>query len=104
MKVWLITSRFCGYVFLAQLELLKQQHPNIMAKTIQEKGIFSKVHFIVYVFVICLLAHFLVLGHHYRGIVMVVLEADVGSALQQQPHCVHLTSATGAVQGCVPTV
>lgn len=58
----------------------------------------------VYVFVICLLAHFLVLGHHYRGIVMVVLEADVGSALQQQPHCVHLTSATGAVQGCVPTV
>lgn len=76
-----------------------------MAKTIQEKWTFSKVRFIVYVFVIChLLAHFLVLGHHHRGIVMVVFEADVSSALQQQPHCVHLTSATGAVQGCVPAV
>lgn len=50
------------------------------------------------------LAHSLVLGHHHRGVVVVVLEAAVGSALEQQPHCVHLTSATGAVQSCVPTV
>lgn len=35
---------------------------------------------------------------------MVVLEAAVGAALQQQPHGVHLTSATGAVQRRVPAV
>lgn len=51
-----------------------------------------------------LLTHFLVLGHHDRGVVVVVLEAAVSSTLQQQPHRVHLTSATGAVQGCVATV
>lgn len=48
--------------------------------------------------------YFLVLGHHHWRIIMVVLKATVGSTLQQQPHNVHLASATGNVQGCVPTV
>lgn len=51
-----------------------------------------------------LLAHFFVLGHHHRGVVVVVLKAAVCSALQQQPHRVHLTSATGAMQGRVPAI
>lgn len=48
--------------------------------------------------------HLLVLGHHNRGVIMVVLEAALSPTLQQQPHCVHLTSATGVVQSCIPTV
>lgn len=102
-KVWIITRKSFTvtlFLFITIGAVLKQQLTNIMAK-----WTFSKVYFIIHVFFLChLLAHFLVLGHHHRGIVMVVLEAAVGSALQQQPHCVHLTSATGAVQGCVPTV
>lgn len=50
------------------------------------------------------LTHFLVVSHHHRRVVVVVLEATVGPALQQQSHRVHLTSATGAMQGCIPTV
>lgn len=53
---------------------------------------------------VCSSAYSLVLGHHHRRVVMVVLEAAVCSTLQQQPHCVHLTSATGVVQRCVPAV
>ena len=50
------------------------------------------------------LAHFLGLGYHHRGVVVVVLKAAVCSALQQQPHRVHLTSAAGAMQGRVPAI
>lgn len=53
---------------------------------------------------VCSSAYSLVLGHHHRRVVMVVLEAAVCSTLQQQPHRVYLTSATGVVQRRVPTV
>lgn len=48
--------------------------------------------------------HFLVFGHHHRGIVMVILKAAVSSILQEQPYCINLISSTSTVKGCVPTV
>lgn len=51
-----------------------------------------------------LVDHLLVLGDHHRGVVVVVLEAAVSSALQEQPHHVHLVPSTGAVERRVPTV
>lgn len=49
-------------------------------------------------------AYFLVLGHRHGCVVVVVLEAAVGAALQQQAHRVHLTSAAGVVQWRVAAV
>lgn len=48
--------------------------------------------------------HLPVLGHHQRRVVMVILEAAVSAALQEQPDRVDLIPSTGAVERCVPTV
>lgn len=43
-----------------------------------QQGLFCYSYFL---FLSSLLTHFLVLGHHHRGVVVVVLQAAVSSAL-----------------------
>ena len=48
--------------------------------------------------------NFLVLGHHHRRIIMVILKAAVSPILQEQPYCINLISSTSTVKGCVSAV